>query len=170
VYRVTVTRAISTSAARGRGELGEGPAIRIAVEAWHSHGERDDRGESDQAERDVGRVAIDRPGTAQKKREAEYEQEVARDRSNERGPDDRGQTLGDGDDRNDQLRRVAERRVQEAADNGADVNREVVRHLADQPRERDERHGRQYEHRHVAGSVEPVQGDDERRQQQQRGQ
>ena len=45
----------------------------------------------------------------------------------------------DGDERDDQLGRVAERRVEEAADPGPGVLGRVLGRLADQPRERDER-------------------------------
>src|SRR4029077_1962739 len=97
-------------------------------------------GESDQAERGVGRLAIDDAPLAEEQREAEDEQEVAGDRAYERRPDDRGQTIGGGDGRNDQLRRVTERRVQEAADPGTGVAGQIVRSPAAPPRERGPRH------------------------------
>src|SRR5207248_6007894 len=102
-------------------ELGERAAFRIAVESWRGGDEHENGGESDQAERDVGRPAIDEARPAEEKREAEDEQEVAGDRAYERRPDDRGQAPGDRDDRNNQLWRVTERRVQEAADPGTGV-------------------------------------------------
>ena len=49
---------------------------------------------------------------------------------------------------------------------GTGVTGKVVRRLADQPRERDERRGRQHEQRQRAGGIEPVQHDHERTQQQ----
>jgi hypothetical protein len=91
-------------------------AIRIAVESRGSRDEREQGGEADQAERDVGRSAVDYARLAEEQREAEDEQQVAGDGADKRCPDDRGQSPGDGDDRNDQLWRITERRVQEAAD------------------------------------------------------
>ena len=49
-----------------------------------------------------------------------------------------GQAVGDREQRDDQLGRVAEARVQEAADAGAGVLGGVLGRLADQPRERDQ--------------------------------
>jgi hypothetical protein len=80
--------------------------------------------------------------------------------------DDLGQAVGERDDRDDELRRVPERRVQEAADPRTGIAGNVVRRLTDQPRERDERRAREDEQRQLAGSIEPVQNDDERSQQQ----
>ena len=65
----------------------------------------------------------------------------------------------DREHRDDQLRRVAERRVQEAADARAGVVRGVLGRLADQPRERDERERGEDEQRDVA-PVERVVGDE----------
>ena len=77
-----------------------------------------------------------------------------------------GQAFRHGEDRDDQLWRITERRVQETADTRTGVEREVVRCLADQPRQRDQRRRGEHEHRQVAGSVEPIQDNRERRQQQ----
>ena len=57
------------------------------------------------------------------------------------------QAVRDGEQRDDQLGRVAEARVQEAADARAGVLGRVLRRLADQPRERDQRSGREDEER-----------------------
>ena len=56
-----------------------------------------------------------------------------------------------GEERDDQLRRVAEARVQEAADAGAGVLGRVLRCLADQPGERDERSAREHEQQRLVG-------------------
>ena len=53
-----------------------------------------------------------------------------------------GKSVGDGEQRDDQLGRVAEARVQEAADPRAGVLGCVLGRLADQPRERDQREQR----------------------------
>src|ERR1019366_2681852 len=147
-------------------ELGERAAFWIAVEPRRGGDEHENGSESDQAERDVGRSAIDEARLAEEKGEAEDEQQVAGDRAYERRPDDRGQAPGHGDDRNDQLRRVTERRVQEAADPGTGMAGKVVRRLADQPRQRDQAHASKHEQFQLADSVEPGQNNDERRHQQ----
>ena len=59
-------------------------------------------------------------------------------RTGERPAHDLGEAVRHGEQGDDQLRRVAEGRVQEAADARARVVRGVLRRLADQPRERDE--------------------------------
>ena len=68
----------------------------------------------------------------------------------------------DGQERDDQLGRVAERRVEEAADPRPGVVGRVLRRLADQPRERDERERGEDEERDVAELREFVESDDER--------
>src|SRR4029077_11847522 len=136
-------------------ERGERVAFRIAVEPGHGDDEHERGGESDHAERGIGRLAIDDTPLAEQEREAEDEQEVAGDRAYERRPDDRGQAIGGGDGRDDQLRRVTERRVQEAADPGTGVAGQVVRRLADQPGKRDQRYAGQHEQWQVADGAQP---------------
>ena len=70
-----------------------------------------------------------------------------------------GQPVGDGEQRDDQLGRVAEAGVEEAADAGAGVLGGMVGRLADQPGERDQRDRREHEQRRLAG-VEDVPGDE----------
>ena len=70
-------------------------------------------------------------------------------RAGERPSHDLGQAGVDREERDDQLRRVAEARVQEAADSRARVLGCVLRCLADQPRERDERRAREQEEQHL---------------------
>ena len=60
-------------------------------------------------------------------------------RAGERAAHDLRQPGVDREERDDQLGRVAEARVEEAADAGARVLGCVLGRLADQPRERDER-------------------------------
>ncbi len=138
------------------------------MEAGHRRDEHENGGEADQAERNVGGAPVDVAGPPEEQREAEDEQEVADNRAHQRCPHDLGQAVGDRDDRNDQLRCVAERRVQKAADDRAGVQREVVRRLADQPRQRNERCGGEHEQRLLAGITEPIQEDDDRPEEQQR--
>ena len=94
-------------------------------------------------------------------REPEHEQQVADDRAGQRAADDLGQPFVDRDQGDDQLGRVAERGVEEAADARARVLRRVLGGLADQPRERDQRSGREDEERRVAEVGEVVEGDDD---------
>ena len=81
------------------------------------------------------------PRPPKREREAEDEQEVADHAPRQRAPDDLGQALGDGEERDDQLGRVAEAGVEEAADPGAGVMGGVLGRLADQPRQRDQGRG-----------------------------
>ena len=68
----------------------------------------------------------------------------------------------DGDQRDDELGRVPERRVEEAADAGAGVVRRVLRRLADEPREGDERERGERELGHLVDVRGVVEEDDER--------
>ena len=60
-----------------------------------------------------------------------------------------GQAVRDGEQRDDQLGRVAEARVEEAADAGPGVLGCVLGRLADQPGERDQRERREDEERRL---------------------
>ena len=93
------------------------------------------------------RLAVEPAGAAEDEREAQHEQEVSDHAARQRAADDLRQALVDGDQRDDQLGRVPEGRVEEAADARAGVVRRVLGRLADQPRQRDERGGRKYEER-----------------------
>ena len=73
-----------------------------------------------------------------------------------------GQAVRDGEERDDQLRGVAEGGVDEAADTGAGVVRGVLGRLADEPRERDQRGGGDDEQHDVA-DAESVENEDDRR-------
>ena len=152
----------------GKREHCERSAVRVAVEARYRGDEHDEGGESDQAERGVRRQAIDGAFSADEKREAENEQHVAGDRADKRCPHYVGQAVGHGDDRDDELWRVPERRVQEAADPRTGVTGEVVGRLTDRPREGNEGCGGEYEQRQIAGCIEPIENDHERPEQQQR--
>ena len=67
-----------------------------------------------------------------------------------------GRPSCDREERDDQLRRVAEARVQEAADAGARVLGGVLGRLADQPGERQQRERREQEERGRAGVEDEV--------------
>jgi hypothetical protein len=69
----------------------------------------------------------------------------------------------DGNERDDELRRVPEGGVEEAADARACVLGRVLRRLADQPGERDESHRREDELERLVQVERVVQQDDERR-------
>ncbi len=98
-------------------------------------------------------------GPAGEEREAEHEQEVPDDRAGERAADDFRQPLVDRDQGDDQLRRVAEGRVEEPADPRARVLGRVLGRLSDQPGERNQGQRREDEERRVADPVEGVEGD-----------
>ena len=93
----------------------------------------------DEPEREEARLAVDLAAAAGEEREAEHEQQVPDHGSGQRAAHDLVQPLVDGDQRDDQLGRVAERGVEEAADPRAGVLGRVLGRLADQPRERDQR-------------------------------
>jgi hypothetical protein len=78
------------------------------------------------------------------------------------------QPVVDGDERDDQLRSVAEGRVQEPTDAGAGAAGEMVGRLADQPGERDEGGAGKDEEGHVSDAAEMIEDDDDRPEEQQR--
>src|SRR5262245_6212712 len=140
----------------------------IAVPARDRRHEERERRHEDEAEPDEARVAIDAVvATAEQKREAEDEQDVPDDASREGAADDLGQAPVDREQRDDKPRGFPERRVEEAADAGAGVVSRVLRRLADQPRERDERERGKDEELDVAEVEEEACGDRDRREAQQ---
>ena len=76
---------------------------------------------------------------------AEHEQRGRDDRAGDRAANDVRQAAADREERDDQLGRVAEARVQEAADAGARVLGDVLGRLTDQERERHERRRGEHE-------------------------
>ena len=82
---------------------------------------------------------------ARQEREPEDQQKVSDDGAGERSAHDLGEAVVDGDQGDDQLGRVPERRVQEAADARARVLRGVLGGLSDQPGKGDERRRREHE-------------------------
>jgi hypothetical protein len=140
----------------------------IAVPARDRRHEERERRHEDDGEPDEAGVAIDAGVTStEQQREAEHEQDVPDDASREGAADNLVQAPVDREERDDQLRGVPECRVEEAADPGTRVVRRVLRRLADQPRERDEREGGEDEKLDVAEVEEQICGDRERREAQQ---
>ena len=120
-------------------------------------------GDEHEADRDQPRAAVDLLGRPDEQREAEDEQQVADDAAGERATDDLVESVVDREQRDDQLRRVAERRVQEAADARAGVAGGMLGRLADQPCERDQRQRREHEERDVVGVGRKPYDDGDRR-------
>ena len=114
-------------------------------------------------EREEARVAVERAAASGDERGAEHEQEVPDHASRERSAHDVGEAVVHGDERDDQLRRVPERRVQEPADSWPGVLGRVLGRLADQPRERYERECGEDELERLRRMSDVVQRDRERR-------
>ena len=93
----------------------------------------------------------------------EHEQDVRGDAPGQRAAHDVRQPLVDREQRDDQLGRVPEGRVEEPADSGSGVLAGVLGRLSDQPRERDERERREHEQHDLARSDDPVEEEDDRR-------
>ena len=104
-----------------------------------------------QAEREQAREAIELALASEEQREAENEQEVADHAAGERAAHDVGQSVGDGEQGDDQLGRIPERGVEEASDPRARVMGGVLGRLADQPGEGDQRGGCEHEDEDVSG-------------------
>ena len=92
----------------------------------------------DERERQEAREAVERPAPAGHERRAEHEQEIPDHAPRERAAHDLGEAVVHRDQRDDQLRSVAEGRVQEPADARTRVLGGVLGRLADQPGQRDE--------------------------------
>ena len=121
------------------------------------------RREGDQAEREKARIAIEPSAATGHERGAEDEQEVPDHASREGAADDLREAIVHGDERDDELGRVAERRVEEAADPGPGVLGGVLRRLSDQPRERDEGERGEHELERLRRVHEVMERDRERR-------
>ena len=145
------------------GHLRQLVRVRVTVPPRYGGDEKEERREGDQPEREEARVAVEPPATSGHERGAEDEQEVPDHASRERAADDLGQPLVHRDQRDDELGRVAERRVEEASDSRAGVLRGVFGGLADQPRERDQRKRGENELERLRRMDEVVQRDRERR-------
>ena len=126
-------------------------AVGAALPAGGRRDEEEGHREPDEAELRIDPAPVDLVLPAEREREPEHEQQVREDAAGERAADDVRQAVRNSETRDDQLRRVAEARVQEAADARAGVLGDVLGGLADQPRERDQRGSREDEQRHVAG-------------------
>ena len=132
----------------------------ISVPARDRRDEEQRDRDPDHPERDEARPALDLATPSGDEREAEHEQQVADDGTGQRAAHDLRQPLVDGDQRDDQLGRVPERRVEEAADPGAGVLGRVLGCLSDQPGERDQSRRGEDEQRRVAELRHVVEDDD----------
>ena len=88
----------------------------VAFPAGDRRDQEQDGREADEPDREERRRAVERTAAAEEEREAEHEQEVPDDAAGERAAHDFEQAVRDREERDDQLGRVPERRVQEAAD------------------------------------------------------
>ena len=126
--------------------------FRVAVKAGHGRHEEEQHREDDERELQDERAPVEtRVIRPDEHREPEHEQDVRHDASRERAANDVRQSAADREERDDQLRRVAEARVQEAADAGPRVLGRVLGRFADQPRERDQRRRREHEQDRLVG-------------------
>ena len=119
-------------------EVDDEITVRIAVPTGDRGDEEEENRHADQGERQEARRAVDLTPPAGHERKAEDEQKVADDRSGQRATDDLGESLIHRQQRDDQLRGVAERGVEEAADSRARVLGGVLGRLTDDPGKRDE--------------------------------
>jgi len=137
-----------------------GVPLGVAGVAEDDRHERDEHGGSAEPEMREQRPAVElrlvRPDDLG---DAEDEQDVRDHAAGERSADDLGQPVVDCEQCDDQLGRVAEACVEEAPDSGARVLCRILRRLADQPRERDERGAGEHEHHRVAHVREVAQRD-----------
>ena len=123
----------------GDGELDDQVAVGVASPGRDRRDEEEDDRDGDRPERHEARPAVELAAWPGEEREAEHEQQVPDHRAGERPAHDLGQSFVHGDEGDDQLRCVPERRVQEASDPRARVLRGMLRRLPDQPRQRDQR-------------------------------
>ncbi len=145
------------------GQGGQAVAVRIAAPAGDRGDEEQDRRDREQPEREEARQAVERSPPACDESRAEDEEEVRDDAARERATHDLGQPIVHREQRDDELGRVAEGRVEEAADTGARVLCSVLGGLADDPRERDERDRGEHELGGPREVGEIMQGDHDRR-------
>ena len=151
-----------------RGHLRQFVRVRVTVPPRYGGDEKEECREGDQPEREEARVAIEPSATAGDERGAEDEQEIPDHASRERAADDLRQPLVHRDQRDDELGRVSEGRVEEASDARARVLGGVLRCLADQPGERNQRKRGENELERLRRMHEVVQRNRERRERQER--
>ena len=99
-------------------DLRERVGVRVPVPAGHRRDEEEERRERDEPEGEKAREPVEAALPARDERGAEDEEEVADHASRQGSAHDVGQPVVDRDQSDDQLGRVAEGRVQEAADPG----------------------------------------------------
>jgi len=141
--------------------------VGVAFPAGHGRDQKEQYGEADEAQGDQARPAVEIPAAAEGEREAQDEEEVADDATGERAAHDLGQPVVHGEERDDELGRIAERRIEEASDPGARVVGRVLGRLPDQPGEWDEGQRGEHEELDVAGAQ--VIGQDAKRPEREKG-
>ena len=112
--------------------------------------DKEEHSRADEAELRKERSPVEALLRPDRLRDSEHEQEIRDHAAGERPANDLRQAVPDREERDDQLGRVAEARIQEAADAGTGVLGRMLGRLADQPRERDERGGGEHEEDRVA--------------------
>ncbi len=120
------------------GESRQLVSIRVAVPAGDRRDQEEHRCGREEPEGEKAREPVEPAATTREERGAEDEQEVGHDAPGQGSTNDLGEAVVDRDQRDDELRRVAERRVEEAADSRPRVLRCVLGRLSDQPGERNE--------------------------------
>ena len=120
----------------GNRQHGKRMAVRVAVHPRNRRDEEGEHGEEHDRELRQQRAPVEAllRVAAGDHRDAEDEQDVRHDASGQRAAHDVGESVGDREEGDDQLRRVAEARVEKTADARARVLARVLGRLADQPR------------------------------------
>ena len=95
--------------------------VGVALPARNRRDQEEDDRERDERKRDQAGLAVEAPRAAEEQRKAQDEEQIPDDAAGERAAHDLGESLVDGDQGDDQLGRVPERRVEEAADAGSGV-------------------------------------------------
>jgi hypothetical protein len=113
-------------------------AVGIAVKAGDRGHEQGEHRHADEAELDEQGAPIERCVVPEGERGPEHEQDVRGDTAREGAADDVRESVPDGDQRDDELGRVAEAGIQQSADARPGVARRVFRRFPNEPRKRDE--------------------------------
>ena len=129
------------------------------MESRHCRDEEQERRKENRRKRDKPRRAVDRPPFADEKHEPEHEQEVAHHRTGKRRADDIRQAVREGDERDDQLRCIAEAGVEKAADSRAGVVRCLLGRLPDKHCERNQRERGEGKQGELAGGAHAIERD-----------
>ena len=112
--------------------------VGVAVPARDGRDQEEQHGSEDESELPAQRPAVDVLLARADHRDAEDEEDIRDDAACERAADDVRQPVVDSEQRDDQLGRIAEAGIEEAADARAGVLGRVLGRFADHPGERDE--------------------------------